>query len=841
MRRLGGMVRARPHVAAALLYALLALAFVSPGLVPGKVISNSDSFWFQPPWSAERPADLKRPANPEIDDGPSVLQPFVRLTARTLPDVPLWNPYIVGGRPFLANAQSAVFSPFNAPSYVLPYFQSLEWVFALKLFLASFGLFLLARALRVGVGGSLVGGLVYGFNLWTVTWLIYPHSSVWVLIPWLLLAGERVVRKPDLWSASGLTALVGVQFLCGHPESSFHAVLVTVLFVLLRTWQARRDEGASLRPRLLALAVALGGGVLLAALVLLPFVELLMRSADLAQRAGTGSSGAIQKRYLFGAMVPDYWGRPTGTALEIFQIARAIYAGALPLMLAGVALLVRPRGVRLAFALLGGVAICVVAGIPPIFEAITALPVFSSGHNTRLVTVYMLAIALLAAWGADDLVAGRLSGRRRTVALAGAAALALLPALWVAVARTVSLDGLGEALAVAWALATPPAAREAGGPDTIRLASVVLWLTVAGAAVSLLLWRVRRGLSAATFVAFAVLLVTVDLFRAGMGYNPAIDAGDAAQPATGAVRYLEGRTPARFVSTGAIPHDAISINFELLEARGYDLPVEERYDRLWRTRLSPEYPSQHGPYPTHIPLSLPKVTPERLRVLSLLGVSDVMQPASDRPLRTRGLRLAYDGDDARVYANRLALPRAWVVSSQRVVRDGDEALGVFTHPDFDARAAAVVEEPIAGLSRRLSHGSSGAARIASYGRESVSIDVRADRPSLLILSDNAYPGWRATVDGEDADVHRVDYVMRGVRVGPGSSRVEFRYEPLSWRIGWIVSLVALLALAALAAVGLRRRRRLEPHRRTTAPGRRAAAGRAAGRATPRAPGRGSAR
>jgi hypothetical protein len=46
-----------------------------------------------------------------------------------------------------------------------------------------------------------------------------------------------------------------------------------------------------------------------------------------------------------------------------------------------------------------------------------------------------------------------------------------------------------------------------------------------------------------------------------------------------------------------------------------------------------------------------------------------------------------------------------------------------------------------------------------------------------------------------------------VRVGPGAHTVVFRYEPLSWTIGWIVSLLALITLAAVAVIGWSRRKR----------------------------------
>jgi uncharacterized membrane protein YfhO len=52
------------------------------------------------------------------------------------------------------------------------------------------------------------------------------------------------------------------------------------------------------------------------------------------------------------------------------------------------------------------------------------------------------------------------------------------------------------------------------------------------------------------------------------------------------------------------------------------------------------------------------------------------------------------------------------------------------------------------------------------------------------------------VDGRDVPIQRVDYLLRGVAVGPGEHRIEMRYQPWSWRAGWIVSLLTVVLLAA---------------------------------------------
>ena len=211
-------VAAMTNLRACLAFLALTLLFVSPALVPGKVLSNSDMLWFQAPWAASKPASLQRPANPELGDAPQQMQPFLREVKRSLPDIPLWNPWITAGRPLHADAQSAIFSPFNWIAYVMDEWRALALIAALKLWVAAFGAFLLARALSMRWPGAGVAGIVYGFSLWMVTWLSYPHASVWALVPWALLAAEGVLRRPDPRRTALLALVIGLQFLCGHPE-----------------------------------------------------------------------------------------------------------------------------------------------------------------------------------------------------------------------------------------------------------------------------------------------------------------------------------------------------------------------------------------------------------------------------------------------------------------------------------------------------------------------------------------------------------------------------------------------------------------------------------------------
>ena len=451
-------------------------------------------------------------------------------------------------------------------------------------------------------------------------------------------------------------------------------------------------------------------------------------------------------------------------------------------MLAGIALL-RPTRERVAVAVAGALCMLVVLGIPPVFQIVTALPVFSSGHNTRLAVLYLLALALLAGWGLDDVLRHGI-GRRVLVA---AGALLAFPVLYAMVRSSTSLSLLDEAAAVAFGRDAPDAADPDLAP-IVRGAGVIQWVVVAGAAVAALALARRRR----AFAVAALVVVCADLAWAGIGYNPAIERAHAVQPVTPAIRELQRAAPARFVSTGDLPQNAIPMDYEVPEARGYDLPVEERFDRLWRAKLSPEFPSQVGPLPAFIPLSLPRVDEDRLRYLSLLGVTRIVHPVTEPPLDVEGLRLIHPGPDARVYANDGALSRALVVGARRRI---DDPFAAITAPGFDATREVVVEEGADGGAP----GPAGTARIVRAERQRLVVEARAERPGTLVVNDAWAPGWRARVDGRPVDVERVDYLFRGVPLAAGEHRVEFEYRPLSWRIGWIASLAALTALVAVLA------------------------------------------
>ncbi|HEV3379126.1 MAG TPA: hypothetical protein VG126_17765 [Thermoleophilaceae bacterium] len=782
---------------------MLSVLLYAPALMPGHTLSASDYLWSAAPWAAERPPDVRVfGSNYELVDAVTQFQPWLERSRERLPSAPLWNPNVAAGRPFLANAQSAVLSPFSLPAYVLPFWWSLGLIAVLKVFVAAFGTYLLGRALGMRFGGALLAGIVYAFSLYFVVWIAWPQTSVWALLPWLFLLADRTLRAPTVLSGAGLAGIVALQFLGGHPESNFHLLVATVAFFAFRAVVLRRRRALpELRRALLALSAGLAGGAALAAVALVPFLELLFRSADMDVRESYWEL-ALPERYLLGFLLPDYWGRATHAAVGAFAQERALYVGALPLMLAIGAVVARPTFQRVGLAAFGVLLLVIAIGVPPLPQIASVIPIVKTGNHLRVVVILMLCLALLAGFGLDDLAGRRL--RRHQAVLGIAAGLLVLPVLVLAARGELSPGLVPEALEVAAGIDWPSPPPEGDDLTAIRMGSLAEWLVFAGLALLFLAAALRRRLGAAALVVLACLLAAGDLFKAGMGATPAIATDEATQPSTPGIEYLEGRRPNRFVGldrplgpSPLIPN--LALRWSLYDARSYDLPVEERYDALWRRAVVDGSPTDH-------PTSQARLAERALPAFRLLSVTHIVQDPDDPPVRDPALPVAYDRRDLRVYANPRALPRAGVVDVQRVVESEEAELDAVLDPGFDGRRTVVTSTRLPGLRTGPPGGAAGSARIVTYEPERVVVEATARRPSELVLTDLHYPGWKVELDGEGAELHRVNYLLRGTSLPAGSHRVEFRYEPASWRLGWIVSLVALVALGAAVAVALRRRR-----------------------------------
>jgi hypothetical protein len=165
---------------------------------------------------------------------------------------------------------------------------------------------------------------------------------------------------------------------------------------------------------------------------------------------------------------------------------------------------------------------------------------------------------------------------------------------------------------------------------------------------------------------------------------------------------------------------------------------------------------------------------------------------------------------ASVYENLQALPRAWLVHRVQVEPDAATRISRLRDPSFDRAGTAILSEGSGvrgqgsgvrcqGLG--VSAPSEDSVTITSYKAEDVRISTRSNQAGLLILSDLAFPGWEASVDGQPWQIITADHALRAVYVPAGEHAVRFMYAPASFRLGAILTGVGLVAMLGLLAWG----------------------------------------
>ena len=163
--------------------------------------------------------------------------------------------------------------------------------------------------------------------------------------------------------------------------------------------------------------------------------------------------------------------------------------------------------------------------------------------------------------------------------------------------------------------------------------------------------------------------------------------------------------------------------------------------------------------------------------------------------------------DAIVGKRPSALPRVYSVRSLRFEPDFDAALARLRDANFDPRREAVLTDPgrpPGSLEPGLPGAESDLVEIASLEPSEVAVRAHCEAPCLTVLTDLHYPGWRAEVDGSERPIERVNALLRGVRLEPGTHRLVYRYAPASLRLGLV--LFALACLVPIAAMAIARRR-----------------------------------
>jgi hypothetical protein len=152
-----------------------------------------------------------------------------------------------------------------------------------------------------------------------------------------------------------------------------------------------------------------------------------------------------------------------------------------------------------------------------------------------------------------------------------------------------------------------------------------------------------------------------------------------------------------------------------------------------------------------------------------------------------------------------ALPRAKLFSQWQVQTNDATTLETLAKREFDPQATVIVNAPIAPSAAALGQ-AAGEVITQSYRPKEIRLTTQATDDSVLLLNDHWSAHWRVTVDDQPSELLRCNYVMRGVRLSPGSHEVVFRFQPpMTWLYVSLASLLGGFGLLGFVIVDERKK------------------------------------
>ena len=669
--------------------------------------------------------------------------------------LPFWDPHAFSGRPFTEEMDA--FYPlhllfalvsFNRNGVVSPRFYH-EYL-AFSRFLGACFMFALLREFRRSHFASFIGACAFSMSgfLGRLPWLQYLESCIWLPAAFLfLLRALRADGMRRAWMNAALAGgAIGMTILTGGMQFAMMQMIFVVSAAVY--YAAIGHEGWARTALILAVVAIAAFGM--GAAQLLPSVEY----GHLSIRAITGGWLPTTEKIPWSRLVHGMWPQsitggliPAG-ALTGGEEPWPYYIGVFPFFLVAAAIWKCWQNSWVRFlAILSVIVFAYTLGeFSPLFGVLyaTAPLLWAVRGASRFVYLISFSLAILGAFGLDVLLDG--AGEKSMWEAAK-------PFLkWIAIACTIAIMI----------------------PMLFTQITIGIWpnlslLLIAGSCA----WFYRLTLRPAS-PALCFLLAAFVLFDYGAFHWGDANKDDVAKAGDFYEETVSMRHAADFIRAQPGLH-----RYSTQEGEEPNLGDIYGLQGLWgggATMVS-DY--------------------SRLRPHEdLLNVQYRIRPAS-----TADPGAIYHDALWKVYENPNAFPRAWVVHKTIAASSDKAAFALIDQGMPDLHQVAIIATTDSALPGSAATNTD-SLRFRSYEADRMALDVNTASEGIVVLSEVYYPGWQASVNGQDTPILKVDGGLRGIRVSGGVSRLELRYVP---KMAWTGLIMTLLTMIGCAAIPLFRR------------------------------------
>ncbi len=726
-------------------------------------------------------------------------------------ELPLWDRHFAQGFPNLAGFQSGTFYPPHFVFFFLPFFTSIRVLFVFHFFLAAIGTYALLRRWSYSWDLSIVGSLLFTFGGVIVSLSnLLNHFQTAVWLPWLILTWERLLLTPKWKNFIAVTFIASLQILAGSPE----LFVMSMGFALLDGFRIRDSEPQVSCFRVFGFALACN--LLMVAIImaqLLPTAELIMGSRrSQSIPAAEAFMWSFNPYSLISLFFPDKEVELNiSTGLRLFftrdvSLLISNYFGIISVF--GIALwtyyATRRERIMLTALALGSLAIALGGNAvvyPYLFKHFPFLSAVRFPEKFFFLT-YAFVI-LMTMRGLRSLLLDETKQLRGPVIILGSMCVA-----WLGLYLSLNFHSEIVSDFIAGNSSIPPLsdihARATVSVLTNLQQQVMLSLALFFLLVLVKVDKIRPLL-------FSVLLLSVvyvDLTWAHRSFlftlkpdrllssAPVIHPADAKLTRLFYYPSLHDLHPAFYSVMGRPTFEqAVALSFKnYLPNVGvfHGIDYFQEIDALNRRQYS-DFLS----FANNLDFE---------RQIKLLSIFNVGYVVSFRELPESGIRLVgrFPKYFSWLYRVDRTVPRVYVVGKTIVEKHSVKALQRLSTAEFEPLREVILDgdAPIRPSSHLTAQ-----AIIERYENNVVTIQTAASEDGILVLADSYYPGWKAFVDGKETKIFKANHFFRAVVSPKGNHRIEFRYEPWSFRLGIIISTFSLVCVVVISLVLFLRQRK----------------------------------
>ncbi len=711
--------------------------------------------------------------------------------------IPLWNPYIYSGAPFMAAFDTTVWYPLTWISNLLPPVDAWNFLVLIQPVLSFVFMFLFLRSLSLNKGIGFFGAFVYTFSGWMIVYwqeaLVVEHSFLW--LPLALYASNRLwILHSDKVSWGVLVFALTCSIFGGFFQMSLYVYITVAAWNIFR-YRAAAGSGKTKSFRSIACAILLS--LIIASIQLIPSIEaFLLAPRSVGDGAFVFRDFLLPLQHLMTFIAPDFWGNPATYNYfrgRGFYFEKMLFIGLAPLVFALYSFGAVKESPARFWKVFGLVVLSMGFALPTSWwPYYLRIPVLANSYPTRIFALSLFSFIVLSSYGLQAFME---KPKYKHIACILVFLTLIVTGAWMFVAG------------MRWGWFTIPSLRG----DAHLYASVSFRNLIVPSVLLLSVWI----LTAVSKVSMKTTYIGVWIISIASSWYFAQKYVYTAQR-----RFLYPDLAVTKKITDISGYDRIwgfgnafietnlPLYYRWFSTDGYSGLSSTRYAQLLSTitnngKILLLRRSDSDLYHASERDSFSSNNPYRLRIMELLGVKYVLESkkgelkdtnTTENRFSKNLFSLLWEDDTWRIWHYKPALPRVMLARSY-IVRSGDQQIiDALYDPAVRLDDTVVLEQtPDVMIAPEYSGNQASVAAITSYDLNSVTVSTSSPVSGFLLLTDNYYPGWKAYLDGKEQKIYRADYSFRSVFVPSGVHTVTFVYLPFSVIFGGILSLAGIAA------------------------------------------------